>query len=137
MPQADQLFAKYLDALGGAPAIGQLSTRTEKGTIDLGGRVFPIDIFSKAPGKRMSVIHLPNGDNITAYDGTSGWTSAPDRPVHDLPAGEVVSARAETDLQLPLHVKQLFTELRLENPEKIEDHDVYVVSGINAGELPI
>ncbi len=38
---AEQIFAKYLDALGGAPAIGKLSTRVEKGTINLGGRRFP------------------------------------------------------------------------------------------------
>jgi hypothetical protein len=106
----------------------------EKGTINLGGRQFPIDIFSKAPGKRATIIHLPNGDNITAYDGTSGWTSAPDRPVRDIPSSEAVSAQAETDLQLPIRAKQLFSELRVGKPEKIGDHDVYVVSGFSAGE---
>jgi photosynthetic reaction center cytochrome c subunit len=137
VPPAEQIFAKYLDALGGAPAIGKLSTRAEKGTINLGGRVFPVDIFSKVPDKRMSIIHLPNGDNTTAYDGNSGWTSAPNRPVHDLTAGEMASSRAEVDLQLPLHIKQLFSELRPGKPEKIGDHDVYVVSGINTGEPPV
>jgi hypothetical protein len=82
----------------------------------------------------VSVIHLPNGDNITTYDVTSGWTSAPDRPVHDLPMSEVASSRAEADLQLPLHFKQLFSELRTGRPEKISDRDVYVVSGLNGGE---
>jgi hypothetical protein len=134
IPQSDQIFAKYANALGGALAIEQSSTRVEKGTINLGGRQFPIDIFSKAPGKRATIIHLPNGDNITAYDGTSGWTSAPDRPVRDIPSSEAVSAQAETDLQLPIRAKQLFSELRVGKPEKIGDHDVYVVSGFSAGE---
>jgi len=65
---AEQIFTKYVDALGGASAIGKLSTRVEKGTIGLGGRQLPIDIFSKTPGKRMTLIHLPNGDNISKYD---------------------------------------------------------------------
>ncbi len=134
IPQSDQIFAKYADALGGASAIEQSSTRVEKGTINLSGRQFPVDILSKAPGKRATVIHLPNGDNITAYDGTSGWTSAPDRPVHDIPSSEAISAQAETDLQLPIRAKQLFSELRVGKPEKIGDHDVYVVSGLTAGE---
>jgi photosynthetic reaction center cytochrome c subunit len=134
MPQADQIFAKYVDAVGGAPAIEKLSTRVEKGTINLSGQQFPIDIFSKVPGQRATVIHLPNGDNITAYAGTSGWTSAPDRPVRDIPSSEAVSAQVETDLQLPIRAKQLFTELRVGKPEKIDDHDVYVVSGLNAGQ---
>ena len=137
MPQIEQIFAKYADVLGGASAIGKLSTRIEKGHINLSGRQFPVDIFSKAPGKRATVIHLPNGDNITAYDGIFGWTSAPDRPAHDISSSEVTSAQAETDLQLPIHVKQLFSELRAGKPDKIDDRDVYVVSGLNAGQLAV
>jgi photosynthetic reaction center cytochrome c subunit len=133
VPSADQIFAKYVDALGGESAIGKLSTRVEKGTINLGGRQLPIEVFNKVPGKRMTVIHLPNGDSVTTYDGTSGWTSAPDRPVRDISAPEAASARAETDLQLPIHLKQLFSDLRIGKPEKIGDHDVYVVSGLDAG----
>ena len=134
VPSPDQIFARYADALGGASAIEKLSTRVEKGTISLGGRQLPIDIYSKVPGKRMAVTHLPNGDSVTTYDGNSGWTSAPDRPTRDIPAPEAASARAETDLQLPIHFRQLFSELRTGKPEKIGDHDVYVVSGLNAGQ---
>jgi photosynthetic reaction center cytochrome c subunit len=134
VPRPEQTVARYVDALGGASAIGKLSTRVEKGTVDLSGRQFPIDIFSKSPGKRISVIHLPNGDGITAYDGTSGWTSAPHGPVREIPAPEVASAQLDADLQLPLHLKQLFSDLRTGKPEKIGDHDVYVVSGISAGQ---
>ena len=133
-PTAEQIFTKYVDVLGGASAIGKLSTRVEKGTISLGGRQLPIDIFSKTPGKRMTIIHLPNGDNITTYDGTSGWTSAPGRLVHDIPAPEAISARLEGDLQLPIHFKELSGDLKTGKPEKIGDRDVYVVSGFNAGE---
>jgi hypothetical protein len=137
IPSAEQIVAKYLDALGGASAVGKLSTRVEKGTINLGGRAFPVDIFTKVPGKRVSIIHLPNGDNITAYDENSGWTSSPNRPVHDLPSGEVISSRAEVDLQLAIHRKQMFSELRTGKPQKIGDHEVYVVSAINPGEPPL
>jgi hypothetical protein len=133
LPSADQIFAKYVDALGGASAIGKLSTRVEKGTINLGGRQLPIEIFSKVPGKRITFIHLPNGDSVTTYDGASGWTSGPDRPVRDIPGLEIASAGPEVDLQLPLHFSQLFTEVKTGKPEKIGDRDVYVVSGLNAG----
>lgn len=134
VPSADQIFARYADALGGASAIGKLSTRVEKGTINLGGRQLPVEIFSKDPGKGMTVTHLPHGDSVTTYDGNSGWTSAPDRPTRDISAPEAVSARAETDLQLPIHFRQLFSDLRTGKPEKIGDHDVYVVSGLNAAQ---
>jgi photosynthetic reaction center cytochrome c subunit len=135
LPSADQILARYVDALGGASAIGKLSTRVEKGTINLGGRQLAIEIFSKVPGKRMTVIHLPNGDSVTTYDGISGWTSAPDRPVRDIPVPEIASARPELDLQLPVRLRQLFTDVKTGKPEKIGDRDVYVVSGLNAGKL--
>jgi len=90
---------------------------------------------SPVPGKRMTVIHLPNGDSVTTYDGISGWTSAPDRPVRDIPVPEIASARPELDLQLPVRLRQLFTDVKTGKPEKIGDRDVYVVSGLNAGKL--
>ena len=135
MPHPEEIFTKYVDALGGVSAMGKLSTRVERGTINLSGRQFPIDIFSKVPGRRISVIHLPNGDSITAYDGTSGWTSAPHGPIREMPTSEVVSGQLEADLQLPLRFKQFFSDLRTGKPEKIEDHDVYVVSGLKGGQV--
>ncbi len=105
-PAADQILAKYVEAMGGAPAIGKVSTRVETGTMDVGGRTLPVEIFSKVPGRRIVMMHLPNGDNLTALDGASGWTAAPGRPTRDIPAAEMASARLEADLQLPLHLQQ-------------------------------
>jgi hypothetical protein len=79
-------------------------------------------------------VECSKGDSITTYDGDSGWTSVPDRPTRDIPGPEAASVRAETDLQLPIDFKQLFSELRTGKPEKIGDHDVFVVSGLNAGQ---
>jgi hypothetical protein len=47
----------------------------------------------------------------------------------------MVSARLEADLQLPLHFQQFFSEIKTANPEKIGDHEVYVVSGGSAGDV--
>jgi photosynthetic reaction center cytochrome c subunit len=134
-PQVDAIIAKYVDAMGGPSAIGRLITRVEKGHIALAGRQFPIEIFSKIPGKRLSVIHLPSGDNVIAYDGVSGWSSAPNRPAHDIPAAAIASARLETDLQLPIHLKQLFSEIKAGRAGKIGGREVCTISGGNAGEL--
>ena len=88
-PQVDAIISRYVDAIGGPSAIARLSTRVGKGHIALAGRQFPIEIFSKIPGKRLSVVHLSSGDNVIAYDGASGWSSTPNRPAHDLPAAGV------------------------------------------------
>src|SRR2546425_1324221 len=62
-PSADQLIEKYVEALGGADALQKISSRVEKGTMTpfAGPPRFPIDVLSKAPDKRMSVVHLPGG----------------------------------------------------------------------------
>ena len=134
-PPAEQIIAKYVEAIGGAAALQRISTRHEKGTINISGRNLPIEILSRIGGKQLTVIHLPNGDSITAYDGASGWTSAPNRPVREIPSVEVASAKPEVDLQLPLHIKQLFNEVKTAGTEKIGDRESYVVAGINSGEI--
>jgi photosynthetic reaction center cytochrome c subunit len=134
-PPAEQIIAKYVEAIGGVAALQKISTRQEKGTINISGRNLPIEILSKIGGKQLTVIHLPNGDSITAYDGTSGWTSAPNRPVREIPSVEVASAKPEVDLQLPLHMKQLFNEVKTAATEKVGDRESYVVAGMNSGEI--
>ncbi len=134
-PPAEQIIEKYVDALGGAAALAKISTRQVKGTINVSGRNLPIEILTKVGAKQLTVIHLPNGDSVTAYDGTSGWTAAPNRPVRDVPSVEVASARPEVDLQLPLDMKQLFSEIKPLAPETIGNRQTYVVAGMNSGEL--
>jgi photosynthetic reaction center cytochrome c subunit len=133
-PGVEQILGKYVQTIGGASAIEKLSTRVETGSIDISGRQFPVELFSKIPGKRVLIIHLPNGDNITALDGAAGWISTPGRPTREIPAPEMLSARLEADLRLPIHFQQFFSEIKAANPEKIGDHDVYVVTGGGAGE---
>jgi photosynthetic reaction center cytochrome c subunit len=134
-PSPDEIISKYVNAIGGAAALAKINTRDEKGTITIGGHSLPLEILNSTGGKQLTLIHLPNGDNATAYDGNSGWTSAPNRPTHPIPSAEVVSARSETDLQLPLHLKQLFEELKRFPQENIGERETYVVAGLNAGQL--
>ncbi len=134
-PPAEQIVTKYVEAIGGAAVVQKMNTRQEKGTINVSGRNLPIEMFSRTGGKQLTVIHLPNGDSVTAYDGASGWTSTPNRPVREISSVEVASAQPEVDLQLPLHMKQLFNEVKTAATEKIGDRETYVVAGMNSGEV--
>lgn len=135
IPPVDQIIAKYTEAVGGAQALAKINSRELKGAISLGGRNIPVEIVGKLGNKQLTIVHLPNGDSITAYNGTSGWTSAPNRPVHEIPEVEVTSARVEAELRLAVDLKGMFGELKSATPEKIGDHEVFVVSGMNAGEV--
>ena len=134
-PAPDEIIAKYVSAVGGATVLGRLKTRQEKGTVTIGGRSMPVEVFNGAGAKQLTVIHLPNGDSMTAYDGASGWSSAPNRPAHSIPMVEVASARVETDLQLPLHMKQLYDELKSASGENVGNCETYVIAGVSSQEI--
>ena len=134
----DQILEKYIRALGGASAIEKVSSRVEKGTMTMAvGRQFPIDIYVKAPDKRVSFMHTPNGDSITAFDGKEGWLGAPGRPVREMSSSDVEAARQDADLSFALHIKQMFSDLHAGSPEKIGEHKVNVVVGSNPGQAPV
>ncbi len=137
LPSAEQLLDKYLAAIGGADALQKITSRVQKGTITaFGGQHFPVDVYSKAPDKRLSVMHLQGGDSFTGFDGKQGWLSVPGR-VHTMSAAENAAARIDADLYLPAHLKTLYEKFRVDIGEKIDGHDTYVVAGRTEGQPPL
>ncbi len=136
-PAPDQLLEKFVQASGGASAIDKVTTRVMKGTIDFGGKSLPIDIFCKAPEKRISYTHMPGGDSVTAFNGKEGWLGFPGRPIREMHGSDLDSAAMDADLQLPTHLKQMFTQMRLRDPEKIGDKETYVVIGQRQNSTPV
>ncbi len=137
LPAADQLLDKYLAAIGGADALQKITSRVQIGTLTaFGGQHFPVDVYSKAPGKRVSVMHLQGGDSVTAFDGKRGWLSVPGR-VHMMSAAENDAARIDADLYLPAHLKTLYQKFGVDTGEKIEGRDTYLVVGRNEGQPPL
>jgi hypothetical protein len=138
LPTSDQVFDKYLAAVGGAEAVQKISSRVAKGTLTgFGGQHFPVDVFGKAPDKRVSVMHLPGGDSITAYDGHSGWLSVPGRPPHIMNADENSAARMDADLHFPVDVKSQHRKWTVQPGEKIDGHETILVIGHTEGQTPL
>ena len=136
-PAADQLLDKYLVAVGGAEALRKITSRVQKGTlIAFGGQHFPVDVYSKAPDKRFSVMHLQGGDSVTAFDGKQGWLSVPGH-VHMMSAAENDAARIDADLYLPAHLKTLYQKFSVDAGEKIDGRDTYLVVGRTEGQPPL
>jgi photosynthetic reaction center cytochrome c subunit len=132
-PPADQLFEKYLKAIGGAAAVEKIDSRAMKGTITFGDRNVPIDIYGKAPDKRISITHTPDGDSITAFDGHEGWLGAPKRPVREMHGPDIDAAAMDADLHFPAHLKNMFTETEIRGTEKIGDEEAVLVVGQREG----
>ena len=136
-PAADQLFDKYLKAVGGAAAVDKVTSRVMKGTITFGDRNIPIDIYSKNPDKRVSFTHMTDGDSITAFDGKEGWLGAPKRPVREMHGPDIDGAAMDADLHFPVHLKEMFNKVEVRGTEKLGDHDAYLVVGLREGKTPL
>jgi photosynthetic reaction center cytochrome c subunit len=137
LPAADALLDKYLAAVGGADALQKITSRVQKGSLTaFGGQHFDVDVFAKSPDKRVSVMHLKNGDSVTGFNGQQGWLAVPGR-VHMMSAAEADGARLDADLYFPVHVKTLYKRFRVMPGEKIDGHDTYLVVGRNEDQPPL
>jgi photosynthetic reaction center cytochrome c subunit len=138
LPKPEELLDKYLAAAGGAAAVEKITTRVQKGKLmAFGGQSFPAEVYSKAPDKRVSVMHLKDGESVTAFDGQRGWLSVPGRPAHMMSASENESARLDADLHFPVHVKTLYSKFTVKSGEEIDGHDTYLVEGREEGRPPL
>jgi hypothetical protein len=137
LPPADQLLDKYLAALGGTDALQKISTRVQKGTVTaFGGEQFPMEIYSKGPDRRVSIMHLKGGDSVTGFDGKQGWLGVPGR-THLMSAAENAAARVDADLYFAAHLKTMFQKFTVDAGKKIDGHSTYLVSCQNEGLPPL
>lgn len=136
LPPAEQLLDKYLSAIGGDAELRKVTSRVEKGNITANGHQLPIEVYEKAPDKRLSVMHMPNGESITAFDGAQGWLSN-NGHAHLMSAAENASARIDADLHFASDVKTLYQKFSVRPGEKIDGHDTYLVVGRNEGQPPL
>ena len=138
-PSGDAVLAKYLNALGGKGALDKVSTRLEKGNAVLGsGRGLPIEIYAKAPDLRVSVMHTPNGESVTGYNGKDGWLAAPGRPTREMSDSDDYAAKLDATVMFPSHLAAMLGELKLQpHLEKVGDHAATVVWATTKGRPPV
>jgi photosynthetic reaction center cytochrome c subunit len=132
LPTADQVFSKYIEAIGGEAAVAKVTTRVEKGNTITGENKTPIELYLKAPNKRVSISHGQNGDSITAFDGTAGWQGGGRGGARAMAPIDSMSAMIDAALPFPTNLKTLFQQPRVRT-DKIDDKEYYVVSGRGPG----
>ena len=144
-PSADQVFDKYIQALGGAQQLAKLTSFVGKGTyegFDTGDEKAPVEVYAKAPNQLSAVVHIPQGDSIRTYDGRIGWLTSTGTllpiPVFDLAGGNLEGAKLDAELSFPGQIKQTLTGWRTGFPPTyIDDNEVDVVEGMGAAKTPV
>jgi outer membrane lipoprotein-sorting protein len=131
------VIEKFVQASGGAAAIEKVSSRVMKGTIDFGGKSFPIDIYSKEPEMRISYTHMTEGDSVTAFNGHEGWLGTPGRPMREMHGGDLDGAAIDADLHLATHLRRIFSKAEVKGTEQIGNQETDIVVGQRDGKLPL
>ena len=144
-PSVDQIFDKYIQALGGTQKVSSLNSFVGKGTYegyDTEHEMVPMEVFAKAPNQRTTIVHMNlegrHDDSVRTYDGSAGWIAGPDKPVPlmQLTGGNLEGAKIDAIVSFPTRVKQAFNQWQVSSTV-IDDRDVYIVQGTIAGKPPV
>jgi outer membrane lipoprotein-sorting protein len=135
-PTAEDVIAKYVTAVGGEAAIRKVTTRVGKGEITAMGSKQSIELFTKAPNKRITITHSANGDSMTAFDGTIGWMGNTGRPGREMDATGAGAAALDAEFAIGLRLKELYPMLRRGRPESVNGVECEVLNGTANGTHP-
>lgn len=113
----DQVFDRYLQALGGEQRLSTITSLVGSGTysgFDTAFDAVPVEFFAKAPNQMAVIAQLTRGSSVRAFDGRNGWVSGPDSPVPvmTLTAGNLDRTRLEALASFPTGMRQAFSQWR-------------------------
>jgi photosynthetic reaction center cytochrome c subunit len=135
-PTVDQIFDKYIQALGGPGGMTKLTSYSATGTSQLFGepRADAVEVYAKAPNQLVTIVHQQEGDIVRSFDGRNGWVLLPLTvvPEYPLTAGALEGARLDAQLAFPSGLKQFFNNWRVSYPSTLDGRDVNVVQGTGA-----
>ena len=142
-PSADTVLDKYIQAVGGAARLANVTSVVAKGTYrgfdDF--EMYPLEIFATAPNQRSTILHSQYGDMTTTYDGRSGWLAAPTEskpaPVMALTGGNLEGAGVDAELLFPGRIKQTLGGWVVGPLTLMNDREVRIVQGKKASGSPI
>ena len=137
---ADQVFDRYLQALGGSARLAALTSFVARGTFEgfnTGGNPFPIEIAA-APNRRTQVVRAKDGEGTKTFDGSTAWVAEGWRPLPLMPltGGNLEAARLEAMVSFPATLRQAFSQWQVSSVT-IDGKVVRLLQGTNTGQLPV
>ena len=135
----DEIFARYIQAVGGAAKIASLTSWVGKGTAAGYGEVrtgSPFELYAR-PNQLATIIHQREDDLARTYDGQNAYVQLPLTVVEQYPltAGALEGAKLDAQLTFPGRIKDALTNWRASYPSTIDDKEVDVVQGTGASGL--
>lgn len=140
-PTVDQIFDRYIQALGGSQRLAGLTSYSGRGTyigFETEQEVVPMEIYAQAPSRRAMIVHMAVGDNARIFDGTNAWIAASDKPLplYSPTGGNFEGAKLDGILMFPAQLKGAFANWRA-SATGIDDKLVRVLQGSNPRQPPV
>ena len=136
MPTVDDIFSRYIEAVGGAARVASLTSFVARGAYsgyETEHQPYPVEMFAEAPDRRTTILDAFFGRSVRTFDGREGWIASGDKPVPliRLTGGNLEGARTDAMLAFPAGVRQAFRQWRVGFPTFIGELEVQVVQGTN------
>ena len=137
----DQVFDKYVQALGGAQRLAALTSYSARGTysgFNTSGNEAQVEIVARAPNQRAEIVRTLEGSNVKTYDGRTAWAAEDWRPMPllSLTGGNLEGARVDAMTSFPATIRQGFSRWQT-GSTTIGDRPVQVLQGTNPGRDPV
>jgi outer membrane lipoprotein-sorting protein len=136
MPTVDQVLENYVKAIGGKDAFMKVTSRVEKGTLEIAamGVNAPVELYSKAPSKSYFFLEVPSYGVIQeGFDGTVAWASEPQSGLRDKTGAELAETKLDHDFYKDVKLKDFCAKRELTGVEPVDGRDAYVVACTPAG----
>jgi hypothetical protein len=130
-PTADEVYAKYIAAIGGQANVDKIKSRTAKGSVAQPNGTVTVDIAQGAPDKFHITATTPTGAFERGFNGSVGWEKGP-QGVRALAAADVAQLQNSIGLLRHIRLKEQFTSMRARGTQLIGDRPTYVVIGTTA-----
>lgn len=128
-PKAEDILAKYVQAVGGKEAVEKIKTRVIKGvSVAANNQSFPLEINFAAPDKYTLSVALPQTPTTQKFNGAAGWlkNSREDRAMDSVDLARARSLAASLEL---LQLKEPYPRFGVGVGEKVGDRDALVLRG--------
>jgi zinc protease len=131
----DEVYKKYVAAIGGSGAISTLKDLKMTATSEIQGMALTITIMKKNPGMMKETVEANmQGNKMVVqkqvFDGKKGFKEEQGKK-SDLTTEEIAETKQESDLQSDLHPEKYGIKRTLKSMEPMKDGNAYVVDAID------
>jgi hypothetical protein len=137
VPTVDEIFDRYIQALGGTARLASLTSYAVRGTsIGYGevGSGDPAELYARAPNQLATIVHQREGDLVRVFDGRNGYFMLPLTVIEEYPwtAGALQGAKLEAQMAFPGRIREFLGNWRVGFPMTLDGREVHVLQGTGA-----